>query len=70
LLAAGIAAYVVFILGTYTIYQVVVKLSLWQAAVESIVISGYAALDHVRANEAVSSAVGEGLADALGSGGI
>jgi uncharacterized membrane protein YjgN (DUF898 family) len=70
LAAAGIAAYVVYILGTYTIYQVVVKMSLWQAAVESTVISGYAALDHVRANEAVSSAVGEGLADALGSSGI
>jgi hypothetical protein len=70
LLAAGIAAYVVYILGSYTIYQVVVKMRLWQAAVESMVISGYAALDHVRADEAASSAVGEGLADALGSGGI
>jgi uncharacterized membrane protein YjgN (DUF898 family) len=70
LAAAGVAAYVIYILGTYTIYQVVVKMSLWQAAVESMIISGYAALDHVRANEAVSSAVGEGLADALGGGGI
>jgi uncharacterized membrane protein YjgN (DUF898 family) len=70
LAAAGIAAYVVYILGTYTIYQVVVKMSLWQAAVESMVISGYAAFDRVRASEAVSSALGEGLADALGGGGI
>jgi hypothetical protein len=66
--AAGIAAYVVYILGTHIIYQVVVKMSLWQAAVESIVVSGYAALDHVRASEAVASGVGEGLADALGIG--
>jgi uncharacterized membrane protein YjgN (DUF898 family) len=70
LAAAGIAAYVVYILGTYTIYQVVVKMRLWQAAVESMVISGYAALDHVRASDAASSALGEGLADALGGGGI
>jgi uncharacterized membrane protein YjgN (DUF898 family) len=68
--AAPVAVYVVYILGIYTIYQVVVKMRLWQAAVESMVISGYAALDHVRAREAESSAVGEGLADALGGGGI
>jgi uncharacterized membrane protein YjgN (DUF898 family) len=70
LAAAGVAAYVIYIMGTYTIYQVVVKMNLWQAAVESLVISGYAAFDHVHANEAASSAVGEGLADALGAGGI
>jgi uncharacterized membrane protein YjgN (DUF898 family) len=68
--AAGIVAYVIYILGTYTIYQVVVKMRLWQAAVESMLISGYAAFDHVRAGEAASSAIGEGLADALGGGGI
>jgi hypothetical protein len=68
--ASGIAVYVVYILGTYAIYEVVVKMSLWQAAVESMVISGYAALDHVRASDAESSALGEGLADALGGGGI
>ena len=68
--ASGIAVYVVYILGTYTIYEVVVKMSLWRAAVESMVISGYAAFDHVRASEAASSALGEGLADALGGGGI
>jgi hypothetical protein len=45
-------------------------MSLWQAAVESMVISGYAAHDHVRASDAASSALGEGLADALGGGGI
>jgi uncharacterized membrane protein YjgN (DUF898 family) len=71
-LAAGaaIVAYVVYILGTYTIYQVVVKMRLWRAAVESMVISDYAAFDHVRADAAASSAIGEGLADALGGGGI
>ncbi len=67
---AGIVAYVIYILGAYTIYQVVVKMRLWQAAVESMLISGYAAFDHVRAGEAASSALGEGLADALGGGAI
>jgi uncharacterized membrane protein YjgN (DUF898 family) len=68
--AAPVAVYVIYILGLYTIYQVVVKMRLWQAAVESMLVSGYAALDHVRASDADSSAVGEGLADALGGGSI
>jgi uncharacterized membrane protein YjgN (DUF898 family) len=68
--AAPVAAYVIWILGVFTIYQVVVKMRLWQVAVESMLVSGYAALDHVRASEADSSAVGEGFADALGGGGI
>jgi uncharacterized membrane protein YjgN (DUF898 family) len=67
---SGIIAYVIYLLGISTIYQVVVKMRLWQAAVESIQVSGLAALDHVHASEATSSAVGEGLADALGAGGI
>jgi hypothetical protein len=70
--AAGslIIAYVIYILGCSTIYQVVVKMRLRQVAVESVQVSGLEALDHVRATEASSSAVGEGLADALGTGGI
>jgi uncharacterized membrane protein YjgN (DUF898 family) len=67
---SGIVAYVIYILGCSTIYQVVVKMQLWQVAVESVQVSGLAALDHVQATEATSSAVGEGLADALGAGGI
>ena len=66
----GVVAYVIYILGCSTIYQVVVKMRLWQVAVESVLISGLATLDHVQAGEATSSAVGEGLADALGAGGI
>jgi uncharacterized membrane protein YjgN (DUF898 family) len=71
-LAAGsiIVTYVIYILGCSTIYQVIVKMRLWQVAVASALISGIAALDHVQASEATSSAVGEGLADALGAGGI
>jgi uncharacterized membrane protein YjgN (DUF898 family) len=71
LMAGGAAAvYVIYFLGIYTIYQVVVKMSLWRAAVESMVVSDYAAFDHVRADAAASSALGEGLADALGGGAI
>src|SRR5215831_13296152 len=68
--ATTIVTYVILILGYSAIYQVVVKLRLWQAAVESMLISNLAALDHVQATEATSSGVGEGLADALGTGGI
>jgi uncharacterized membrane protein YjgN (DUF898 family) len=68
--ASIIAVYVIYILGVSTIYQVVVKMRLWQVAVESVLISGIAALDHVQAGDATSSAVGEGLADALGTGAI
>jgi uncharacterized membrane protein YjgN (DUF898 family) len=67
---SGIVTYVIYILGVSTIYQVVVKMRLWQVAVESVLISGIATLDHVQASDATSSAVGEGLADALGSGAI
>jgi uncharacterized membrane protein YjgN (DUF898 family) len=64
----GIAVYVIYILGCSTIFQVVVRLRIWQAAVKSVVLSGLAALDNVQARPAHSSAVGEGLADALGTG--
>jgi uncharacterized membrane protein YjgN (DUF898 family) len=67
---AGIGAYVIYILACSTIYQVVVKFRLWQVAAESVVISGLAALDNVHAGEATSSALGEGLANALGGGAI
>jgi uncharacterized membrane protein YjgN (DUF898 family) len=67
---AAIGVYVAYILACSTIYQVVVKFRLWQAAAESVVISGLAALDEAHAGEATSSALGEGLADALGSGAI
>jgi uncharacterized membrane protein YjgN (DUF898 family) len=67
---ALVAAYVVFMLGIHAVYHVVLKLRLWRAAVESMQISDYAAFDHVHADAAASSALGEGLADALGTGGI
>jgi uncharacterized membrane protein YjgN (DUF898 family) len=62
--------YVVVALGASTIYQVVVTAGLWRLGAQSAELSGAQALDNVRAAGAASSALGEGLADALGVGGI
>jgi hypothetical protein len=66
----GIVAYVVFVLGCSAIYQVVVRFRVWQLMVDSITVSGIAALDNVRARPAHANALGEGLADALGTGSV
>lgn len=66
----ALIAYVVMMLGYSTIYQTVVKLSLWRLAMESLDLSGVAALERVTAAGQPSSAVGEGLADALNVGGL
>jgi uncharacterized membrane protein YjgN (DUF898 family) len=68
--AAAVAFYVVLMLGYSTIYQGTVKLALWLGGMESIEIENRAVLDQVKAEGAASSAVGEGLADALNVGGI
>jgi uncharacterized membrane protein YjgN (DUF898 family) len=68
--AIGLALYVMAMLGFSTIYQGTVKLTLWRCGVESIALEGAAALDRVKAEGAPSSAVGEGLADALNVGGF
>jgi uncharacterized membrane protein YjgN (DUF898 family) len=67
---ASVAVYVIFMLGFSAIYQATAKLGLWRHGVESIEISNEAALDRVTADGAASSAVGEGLADALNVGGF
>jgi len=66
----GVGFYVVAMLGYSTIYQGTVKLSLWRCGVESIELEGLAALEAVKADGTPSSALGEGLADALNVGGI
>jgi uncharacterized membrane protein YjgN (DUF898 family) len=66
----GVVLYVVMMLGYSTIYQATVKLGLWRGGVESVELDGTAALEGVKAEGAPSSAVGEGLADALNVGGI
>jgi hypothetical protein len=66
----GLVAYVAVMLGYSTIYQATVKLSLWRLVMESLDLNGVAALERVRAVGDASSAVGEGLADALNVGGL
>lgn len=72
LLAGGISLifYVIMMLGTSTIYQVVVAAGMWRLGAQSAELAGTQALDDVRATGVPSSALGEGLADALGVGSI
>ncbi len=66
--AAGIVSYVAVMLGYSAIYQGTVKLTYWRHAWETITLDNVAVLDGVTAEGAPSSAVGEGLADALNVG--
>jgi uncharacterized membrane protein YjgN (DUF898 family) len=71
--AAGVISivlYVVVMMGSSTIYQVIVAAGLWRLGAETAALTGEAALDGVRASGTASSALGEGLADALGVGSI
>lgn len=68
--AISLVLYVVVMIGSSTIYQVIVAAGLWRLGAQSAALSGEAALDGVRATGTASSALGEGLADALGVGGI
>ena len=63
-----LVGYVIAALGFSTIYRATVLLSLWQLGMESLQLSGLSALDHVKASGTPSSALGEGLADALNVG--
>jgi uncharacterized membrane protein YjgN (DUF898 family) len=64
----GLLGYVVAALGLSTIYRATVLLSLWQLGMESLQLSGLSALEKVKATGRPSSALGEGLADALNVG--
>ena len=68
--AITLAIYVVVMLGASTIYQVVVTFAMWRLAAQTAELCGAAALDGVRASGVPDSALGEGLVDALGVGGI
>ena len=68
--AISLLLYVVFMIGSSTIYQVIVAAGLWRLGAQTAALSGEAALDGVRATGTASSALGEGLADALGVGSI
>ncbi len=63
-----LAGYVVTALGFSTIYRATVLLSLWQLGMELLELTGLSALEKVKATGRPSSAIGEGLADALNVG--
>jgi uncharacterized membrane protein YjgN (DUF898 family) len=65
-----VGLYVVIALGASTVHQVVVTFALWRLGLQSAELSGVDALDSVRAAGLPSSALGEGLVDALGVGSI
>ena len=64
-----VVGYVAAALGYSTIYRATVQLSLWQLGMEALEMSGLTTLEKVNATGQPSSAVGEGLADALNIGG-
>ncbi len=68
--AVSLVVYLIAALGISTIYQVTVTFAMWRLGAQSAELSGAEALDSVRAAGAASSALGEGLADALGVGGV
>ncbi len=64
-----LGGYVVGALGLSVIYRATVHFSVWQLSMESLQLSGLSALERVQAQGGPSSALGEGLADALHVGG-
>jgi uncharacterized membrane protein YjgN (DUF898 family) len=71
MVGSGVVFYLVMALGVWALYQMTIKLRVWRLAVDSISLAGFEAINYVRADTSLpSSAVGEGLADALGAGGI
>src|SRR5262249_19213293 len=68
---ASFVAYVALALIIWIVYQVTVRLRIWRAMVDSVVITGFEAVERVRADlTRPTSALGEGLVDALGAGGM
>lgn len=71
LVIAGLAvAYAIPLIGYYIIYQVIVWMGFWQVAAESVSMDNVQVLGSVRAAQEESSALGEGIADALDFGGF
>ena len=66
----SLAIYVAIVLGGSTIYQVVVTFAMWRHSLQTAELVGAEALGNVRAAGAPDSALGEGLVDALGVGGV
>ena len=70
-LSVTIPMYLALAVSIWVIYQMAIRLRIWRLCVDSITLTGFEAVQDVRADASLpSSAVGEGLADALGAGGI
>jgi uncharacterized membrane protein YjgN (DUF898 family) len=68
---SSMVVYLVMAVGVWALYQMTIKLRIWRLAIDSISLAGFEAIEYVHADMSQpSSAVGEGLADALGAGGI
>jgi uncharacterized membrane protein YjgN (DUF898 family) len=66
----GILLYAAFALGLSVMHQVLITFGLWRAAAKSAEISDAPVLETVQAKAGFSSALGEGLVDALGFGSV
>jgi uncharacterized membrane protein YjgN (DUF898 family) len=66
----GVLFYAAFALGISVMHQVLITLGLWRAAAQSAEISDAPILDTVETKKGFSSALGEGLVDALGFGSV
>ena len=66
----GILFYAAFALAVSAIHHVLISFGLWRAAAQSAEISNAPTLDTVKAKAGFSSALGEGLVDALGFGSV
>jgi uncharacterized membrane protein YjgN (DUF898 family) len=64
-------AYIAIAFSAWIVYQVTVRLGIWRIMVDSVEIAGFDAVERVQADLTLpSSALGEGLVDALGAGGM
>jgi uncharacterized membrane protein YjgN (DUF898 family) len=68
--AFSVGLYAVFALGLSAMHQVLITFGLWRAAAQSADISDASILESVEAKAGLSSALGEGLVDALGFGSV
>jgi uncharacterized membrane protein YjgN (DUF898 family) len=66
----GVLFYAAFALAISVIHQVLISFALWRAAAQTAEISNAPTLDNVEAKPGFSSALGEGLVDALGFGSV
>jgi uncharacterized membrane protein YjgN (DUF898 family) len=66
----GLLVYAAFALVLAAMHQVLVTFGLWRAAAQSAEISNAPILDTIEAKAGLSSALGEGLVDALGFGSV